>query len=645
MISLSEKKGNLKMQFNPARFSVLALIALAMTIANGETSVTPRGSGCVFNDAVYWFRGGKDINGNGTMDSGEAFDDLHANDVNHANHGRMAVKGWKENCSFVTEDVILPAYGADAPRELQYLRLNNDFKKEEVKKDGSVATNVFPFTMNPYEIFSSHNISNKYSVVLRMRLESDPSRSEYFFRAGYSSTTPGLLIRFQPDSGSRYASKYVQAFRWRRNADGTISKNVADDASFDQDSGNIGLWAPTNKWFDMSIVVGEGKLRIGIAVPDSPTFSGHQTINFRETDMITDGAVATSSTSYMLFGSQYKDYNAVAAEESQHTRDCFRGSVQQIAIWDRMLNDNEVMEAFGMPRPAIFRVGLANSSSVEFGGVRSSATQVVDGLGLWRNVANTMAPDDTWTVNFDAMRDEAGLPQIFSMQALPSSSPADISVSLNGTSLGTRRVIANSRVFWPVPENVIVSGSNTLTIRRNGGSGDFLLDAMELGGSLGVGIINNSVSELLSASRIRFGGTSMASPNPMHWPGTLLTYTVKTNNMSFWIDPDLYDRISFDFTTSVRCFDRGTLKKTGNETFKLFINGEEKWLFDQSALNTYTSKTLSFAPGELNPGWNTMRFATENVDNCFWSFDYYRLKATLPRCVSIPPMGLRIMCR
>ena len=115
--------------------------------------------------------------------------------------------------------------------------------------------------------------------------------------------------------------------------------------------------------------------------------------------------------------------------------------------------------------------------------------------------------------------------------------------------------------------------------------------------------------------------------------------------MSFWIDPDLYDRISFDFTTSVRCFDRGTLKKTGNETFKLFINGEEKWLFDQSALNTYTSKTLSFAPGELNPGWNTMRFATENVDNCFWSFDYYRLKATLPRCVSIPPMGLRIMCR
>lgn len=634
----------------PAKFFARATIALAIAIGNGgacqaaETSVAPRGSGCVFNDAVYWFRGGKDINGNGTMDGGEVFDDLHANDANHANHGRMAVKGWKENSSFVTEDVILPAYGADAPRELQYLRLNNDFKQEEVKEDGTVTTNVFPFSMNPYGIFSSHNISNKYSVVLRMRLESDPSRSEYFFRAGYSSTTPGLLIRFQPDS--RYASKYVQAFRWRRNADGTISQNVADGASFNQDSGNIGLWAPTNKWFDMSIVVGEGKLRIGIAVPDRPTFSGHQTINFRETDMITERDIG-SSTSYMLFGSQYKNYNAVAAEETSNTRDCFRGSVQQIAIWDRMLNDNEVMEAFGMPRPAIFRVGLHNGSSDEFGGIRSSATQVIDGLGMWRNVANTMAPGDAWTVNFDAMRDEAGLPQIFSMHALHSSSPADISVSLNGVLLGTKRVFAKSRVFWPVPENTVVSGSNTLTIRRNGGSGDFILDAMELGGSFGAGIANNSVSELLDASRVRFGGTSTASPNPMHWPGTLLTYTVKTNTMSFWIDPDLYDRIAFDFATSVRCFHRnyGVLNKTGKETFKLFVNGEEMWLFNQSALDVYTVNTISFAPGKLNPGWNTMRFSTEDTDTCFWSFDYYRLKATLPRCVSIPPMGLRIMCR
>ncbi|MBE6396974.1 MAG: hypothetical protein E7046_08205 [Lentisphaerae bacterium] len=604
------------------------------------------GSTSVFNDAVYWFRGGMDRNGNHVMENGEAFDELHANDGNHANHTRMAVKGWTENCQFVTEDVVLPAFGVDAPRPLQYLRINNDVTQEVVTESGTV-TNAFPFTMNPHGIFNAYNISNKYSVVLRLRLESDPSRTEYFFRVAYSSTNPGLLISFQPDSTwVKSSSKYVQAFRWRRNADGTVSANTAEGASFNQipASGESGLWAPTNKWFDMSIVVGEGKLRIGIAVPDKPNASNHQTINFRETDMITEGNILNPTT-YMLFAEQYKGYNAVAAEENTYTKDCFRGSVQQIAIWDRMLSDEEVMEAFGMPRPAIFRVGLSNGSSSEFGGTRSGSAQTIDGLDLWRNVSNTMVPDDTWTVNFNAMRDESGLPQIFSMHALPGSSSADISVSLNGTSLGKRRVIPRARVFWPVPENVIVSGPNTLTIHRNGGTGDFLLDSMELGGSFGVGVINNANSELLAAGRLRFG-TSTASPNPLHWHSTLLTYTVKTNNMSFWIDPDLYDRIALDFTTSVRCFNRGgNYVKTGNETFRLFVNGAEKWLFDQSALDVYTAKTISFAPGELNPGWNTMRFSTEDKDNCFWAFDYYRLKATLPRGFSIPPMGLRIICR
>ena len=44
------------------------------------------GSANVFDDAVFWFRGGKDINGNGYMQSGEFFDDLHANDASHNNH-------------------------------------------------------------------------------------------------------------------------------------------------------------------------------------------------------------------------------------------------------------------------------------------------------------------------------------------------------------------------------------------------------------------------------------------------------------------------------------------------------------------------------------------------------------------------------
>ena len=119
MMGLDQRKAeitgeNMGTESRPAKFFALATIALAIAIGNGgacqaaETSVALRGSGSVFNDAVYWFRGGMDKNGNGVMDGGEAFDDLHANDANHANHDRMAVSGWMENCEFVTEDVVLP---------------------------------------------------------------------------------------------------------------------------------------------------------------------------------------------------------------------------------------------------------------------------------------------------------------------------------------------------------------------------------------------------------------------------------------------------------------------------------------------------------------------------------------------------------
>ena len=44
------------------------------------------GSANVFDDAVFWFRGGKDKNTDGYMDYGEFFDDLRANTPNDGNH-------------------------------------------------------------------------------------------------------------------------------------------------------------------------------------------------------------------------------------------------------------------------------------------------------------------------------------------------------------------------------------------------------------------------------------------------------------------------------------------------------------------------------------------------------------------------------
>ena len=70
------------MRKNTIVASTAAMLACFLT-AMPETA---HGAPNVFDDAVFWFRGGKDLNGDGYMQKGEFFDDLHANDVSHANH-------------------------------------------------------------------------------------------------------------------------------------------------------------------------------------------------------------------------------------------------------------------------------------------------------------------------------------------------------------------------------------------------------------------------------------------------------------------------------------------------------------------------------------------------------------------------------
>ena len=78
----------------------------------------------VFDDAVFWFRGGKDINGNGYMQSGEFFDDLHADSNDHPNH-QMSITGFAQNAELRTEPVVFPALGTNVVENLQVLHIDN----------------------------------------------------------------------------------------------------------------------------------------------------------------------------------------------------------------------------------------------------------------------------------------------------------------------------------------------------------------------------------------------------------------------------------------------------------------------------------------------------------------------------------------
>ena len=607
------------------KFSMVMSIVFAMCFASAA-----HGSANVFDDAVFWFRGGKDINGNGYMQQGEFFDDLHADDASHANHKssmvNYSIDAFRGNAAFRTERVAFPALGNSAEKDMQVLRLSN----KPVKNGG---VNYFwPEVVNPRSVFANNNITNEYTIISRMRLDDDGlARTQCVFKVGYkASENRGLWLGFSELQSSKKA-KYITGR--------CTSAESGRDASFRFPSMQI----PTNTWFDMSIVVGNGKLRIGIALPETLEIHGNNsTIAFTEIPMLTANSLSTGDD-YRLFC-----YTGQATYQLQSGADltCFIGSMQQLAIWGRALSDQEVMAAFGMPRPAIFRTGFDNGGSNEFSGTRSGAAQTIDGLGSWQGVWDMMQAGDTWTVNFNALRDEAGLAQIFSLRSLPSSTPADIEIALNGTSLGTRRVMDNARVFWPAAANLVVEGANTLTVRRtDGGAGLFRVDAMELGGSLGVGKETGSITDdqRVYPDRIATGVPSAADPNTQHWPVGLQPYGGVTNlHFRVWVDPDVVDKATSRFWTHTQCANRNSTHTIqGGEEFRLYVNGTQKATRD--AGTSWEKTELTFQPGELNGGWNDFEFISANYQTCHWLFGYYRFETVLSRAFSLPPSGMTVI--
>ena len=488
------------------------------------------------------------------------------------------------------------------------------------KKGGSY---YFPFDVNPYSIFANNSISNEYTIVSRIKIEDDGiSREQCLFRIGYdASDKKGLYLalgRIKSSDGS-----------WDKYIKGYFTPNSSSASS----SRAFTIQIPSNTWVDVAAVVGNGNLRIGVAAPESSSIhDNNPTIAFAQTPMWTENCTLLGDGKYKFFCLEGQTTFATADKMDQTA---FIGSVQQMAIWKRALTDQEVMDAFGMPRPAIFRIGFDNDVSNEFGGERIGSSQTIDGLGSWQNIANTMKAGDTWTVNFTALRDEANLPQIFSIKSLGAS--AQIEPVLNETSLGENYVGSNGRTFWPVPANLIKAGANTLVIsRKDGGVRDFVVDAMELGGSLGVGKLTYSSADdgRADPERIKTGVPSVSDPNPQHWPTKLDPSTGNNLHFRVWVDPDVADKASFAFKTAVSC------DNNSGEAFSVYINGKKRTSVNaQAAWKSYT-----FDPGVLNGGWNDFNFVT--TTSCCSEFGCFHLETYLSRAFGYPPFpGLSVFIR
>ena len=584
----------------------------------------------VYRDAVFWFRGGKDANGDGLLNTStsnkEFFNELKAADTNHVSQTCIA-RGYADGLALATEPVVFPCQ-PNVTQDLQCIRFKQELHFVE-NGNGSITTNAWP---NQIDIPVGNLITGEqYSCVIRLRRDGSfiPNRTEDLLALGYNSPI-GWLLRFtgKDTSGTRYITVYVR-----------------DGATWEIDSSNMVV--PTNEWMDIGMSVsklanGKPKVRLALArasvpvmfnsftAPVSQSYNSYTNAKARAAWRL--GAQATSANSQ-------QEWTSLTNGGSRYSSYPFRGSVQQLAYWNRPLSDDELYEAFGMPRPILMQVGVGNGGSDEFGAARTGATQTFDASAqTLRDRTSVLAPNDEWTVNFSVNAQEAGMAQLLTFASTTNSSACVVRATVNGTPLGSKSIPAGGESTWYVPAAAMLAGANVVTLKRvDAGAGAVQMDRVKLGGSWQAGIKNSNNVDLIGEQKMCSPFFSSADLGWKHWSSPLTTYhggisdlecTPSNQVYHIWVDDVAARFCSSTFSTSAKRVNRSGAPTQNTEHINILVNGVQKRHvpISETPVNTWIPIELRFEPGELQAGWNEIRFAASPTRTCYWYRDYFRFE-------------------
>ena len=603
-----------------------------------------------FDDVKFWFNGGKLSHGAGTAESGDFIDASHAGDPLHKNHTSDLSWGYDENRQFVMTDVTFPMTGET--RTMQVLRLTN-----AVHNVGGV-DKIWPTSIGLHNLrdnlVDNGVATNTYTLMFRLRRAGDvnrPGKIETLLNWGYDGYG-GLMVQF---IGTEDAStvnnngvygKYLKVWRGLADASGAIKPYGIELKS------SSSFFVPTNAWVDVGISISNNQAHIVVVKPKSFRYAGAaRTRRYAAIgdatftlDVVTNRLTGTGSKETQLkscmfiLGAPREWHGYYEQEKETGTWDeSFTGDLQQFAIWNRALSKQDMLDAFGEPRPYLVRVGLENGGSSEFGGERTSGGErEVDTQGVYGEISPVFMAGDKLTVAFIGRPGEAGLRQYAFAKAVPGSATGRFSLSVNGIRCGESLVRPTGAAVWCVPQQVTVAGRNTVVLKRvDSGSGAVELDSFSLGGSWQIGVAGDgdgysSEYDLVMDS---LGG---ANVNPALWPGLFATYELsKDVPIRFWVDEVAANNGYSRFTVPI------TMKKVpaapNEKNLQFSVNGALK-LSETVASATWPKNatktiTLDFKPKELNPGWNEIRIQFTPFDDrysetvsSYTSNDYYRFE-------------------
>ena len=422
----------------------------------------------VMADAAFWVRDfSGDLNGNGLVDDNlnEGGDFLGRNTFTLRAFGPSGHKP-----VFSNEFVRMP--GRSVGRQMGTVYLPQPIVYTNEAQTVGLA---YPTTIQLHNALT--DFDNHYTLIMRVRQDfTTPCNGTQWLAHFAHGGGRGLMFGFTGSgtAKSRKLAVYIG---------GT--------------SVDVGSIYSTNGWCDIAMIADERKLTCMLMRDWKQTGETSGATQIKTLTIPTARELKPNHADFLI-GAEATASSArpCPATVNDNSLKCFRGSIAQVAAWRRTLSTEEVYRALGWPKTDIWRVGVQDGKAgPDYAGERPADGFDVDGTS-WP-LADGLAARQSVTFKFplDAGY-ETDLPQFLRWKSLEGSASGRLQVSVNGANVQSLNVSSGKWTNFFVPEKVLRSGTNTLTVTRiDAGAGTILPDTVVFGGGWQLGKLDGGYSE------------------------------------------------------------------------------------------------------------------------------------------------------
>ncbi|MBQ0031675.1 MAG: hypothetical protein KBT68_02610 [bacterium] len=581
----------------------------ATTVSAVATWCDETGRRNVFADAAAVYVGAEDKNGNGLFDTGDWTDLRHAADPSSPTH-QVSKYGSSPATNLVIRSVDVYSPTMDKTLKNQtcvFLKQGLEARTE----DGKTIRRVYPASLN----LNAPINGDTYTVLCRFR--PGPKQTvrstgdTWLFNLACYWNNSGVFFGFHGLGGADYADAYRIIYS---NGDNTYS---ADQT----------LVVSNAFWHEVAFVVKGAYARVELA---NGAISGRQQNSLFKTFENANAFPSTQCISSAPWGGSLVQCigNGTTAEvvttDDIHMAKDFRGDIHMVAIWNRALTHDEIVEAFANPQPSLWRIGEKGCSADLLTGSTTGDVTTGTDMQEWRKVPRTLTKGRKLTLNFTVEPNQANLPQ--AVRLVPAKAvTASVRFTLDGADLGSAALVGTAPVFAFATKRQLGAGGHALVVERtDDGAGELAIDTLEMCGSWQIGNDDKLASSFGPYNATYADKEVISLAAQQHSGTTVVDYR---SGSASWTPIKLHFFVPKEFVSDC---------KFAYETYHPYSSGTDDNLLtyklngQQIAQEALLGKPVSVKlPNEyLQAGENVLevRLSKENDGKFHWlQFDYHRL--------------------